>query len=222
MITSNFRKWLAMILAGISVAVAGCDTVKPEHPYVEPPGGIGIVTPGSGTLNQTQSQDQLIVLREGDQVRITFAGAPNLTGTHLIGRDGNVNLPEVGELKASGKTLGELKEDVLKAYSKIVDTKDVDVELITSEFPVFVSGSILQPGKIMSNHPITVIEAIMERGGPDYTKADLKHVKVLRLQGQNLKSYVVNVKGQLDGHVTTQFYLQPQDIIYIPERFNWF
>ena len=62
----------------------------------------------------------------------------------------------------------------------------------------------------------------MERGGPDYTKADLKHDKILRQQGQLLKSYIDNIKAQLRGDGTTQFYLMPQDIIYVPERFNWF
>jgi protein involved in polysaccharide export with SLBB domain len=206
------RIFLAMVVATVSLVFSGCQTTVPDHTYIQNP----------GTLDPHPNEDQLVILREGDQVRITFPGAPNISGAHLIGRDGNINLPEAGELKASGKTLSELKDDVLKAYSKIVDTKDVNVELITSEFPVFVSGAILQPGKILSNHPITVIEAIMERGGPDYTKADLKHVKVLRQEGQTLKPYIINVREMLRGDETTQFFLMPQDIIYIPERFNWF
>jgi len=63
----------------------------------------------------------------------------------------------------------------------------------------------------------------MECGGFDYTKANLKSVTVLREDGKRLKSFTVDLKKVMKGFPTKeQFYVQPEDIVFVPERFNWF
>jgi len=213
-------RWLAAKLALIALTlfiVTGCQTQKQ-------PSNSAIAAAALNAANATNSTNtNALVLREGDTIRISFPGAAaNLSGTHTIARDGNVTLELVGEIKAAGKTIDDLKVDLLKAYSSQIETKIVTVELISSSFPIYVSGAVLSPGKVMADHPMTVLEAIMERSGPDYTKADLKHVEVLRQEDGALKNYNVNLKDVLDGKSTEQFYLRPNDIIYIRERFNWF
>jgi protein involved in polysaccharide export with SLBB domain len=94
--------------------------------------------------------------------------------------------------------------------------------LLSSAFPVYVTGAVLEPGKVLSDHPITVLEAIMERGGFDYSKANLKSVEVLRQEGGVLKSYNLNLKAVMDGKPVEQFFLRPSDIIYVREKFQWF
>ena len=129
----------------------------------------------------------------------------------------------VGEVKAAGKTLAELHEELLKVYKDQIESKQIDVELVSSEFPVYVTGAVLSPHKVMSDHPMTVLQAIMECGGFDYTKANLKSVTVLREDGKRLKSFTVDLKKVMKGFPTKdQFYVQPEDIVFVPERFNWF
>jgi protein involved in polysaccharide export with SLBB domain len=96
------------------------------------------------------------------------------------------------------------------------------VEVQSSFFPVYVSGSVLRPGKVMSDHPITALEAVMEAGGYDYTKADLKRVTIIRHEGNSIRNYIVNLKRVVDGKSSELFYLKPGDIVIVPERFSWF
>jgi hypothetical protein len=70
--------------------------------------------------------------------------------------------------------------------------------------------------------PITALEAIMEGGGPDYTKANLKDVTVIRQENGQAKNYHLNLREVLDGKKTSTFYLKPSDIVYVREKFNWF
>jgi len=114
------------------------------------------------------------VLREGDVVKLTFPGAPNLNATTTIQRDGNINLVFLGPVKAAGKKPLELKQDVLQLYADKVESKELNIELVTDAFPVFVTGAVGRPGKVMSDHPMTVLQAVMEVGGPDYVRANLK------------------------------------------------
>jgi len=81
---------------------------------------------------------------------------------------------------------------------------------------------VIHPGKILSDHPITALEAVMEAGGFDYTTANTKDVKIIRNEGGKMKNYRVNLQRILDGSEGTPFYLKPQDIIYVREKFAWF
>ncbi len=96
------------------------------------------------------------------------------------------------------------------------------LELLSSVFPVFVTGAVLQPHKVMSDHPITALEAIMECGGFDMGKANTKSVTVLRWENSHLQSYSLNLRNVLKGKDEKRFYMEPGDILLVKEKFTWF
>jgi len=164
----------------------------------------------------------IITLREGDILKIAFPGSPSLDTSQQIRRDGKITLPLVGEVQAAGMSTETLQQNLVKLYAPQLATKEVVVTMASSTFPVFVTGSVIRPGKIVSDHPITALDAIMEAGGFDYTKANLKAVRVIRHEGDRAVNYTLNLKLVLDGKASKQFYLQPSDIVFVPERFSWF
>ena len=163
-----------------------------------------------------------IVLREGDSVRITFPGAASLNTVQQIRRDGRITLEMVGEFKAAGMTPVDMEKELLKLYGPQLQTKEVNVAVQSSAFPIYVTGAVLRPGKIMSDRPITALEAIMEAGGFNYTKANLKAVGVIRHKDGRTEHHTLNLKRVLQGEQTESFDLKPHDIIFVPERFSWF
>jgi len=163
-----------------------------------------------------------IELRAGDVLRVSFPGSPNLdTQPQAIQRDGYITLPLVNQVKAAGMTPAELEKDLVKRYSKELASAVVSVTVVSSSYSVYVTGAVLRPGKISSDHPISALEAIMEAGGFDYTRANLKAVRVVRNEGGQTKHYTLNLKETLQGK-GEPFYLKPSDIVYVRERFNWF
>ena len=167
------------------------------------------------------ARSEVILLREGDTVRVTFPGAPNLNTTQLIRRDGKVTLPLIGEYKASGLTVADMQKELVKLYAPELQTKEVVVTLESSTFGVYVTGAVLRPGKIMSDRPITALQAIIE-AGCDYTKANLKAVVVIRQENGQTQRHTLNLKGVLKGQGDDTFSLKPADVVYVPERFVWF
>ena len=133
-----------------------------------------------------------------------------------------MTLPTGGELKAVGKRPTELEADLLKVYGPQLQFKEVVIALESSAFPVFVTGAVLRPGRIMSDRPITALEAIMEAGGFDYTKANLKAVVIVRREEGQVRNFKLNLKLPLEGKPSEPFYLNPSDIVYINERFSFF
>ncbi len=167
------------------------------------------------------AKPDVVVLREGDSVRITFPGAPTLNAVQQIRRDGRITLPLIGEFQAAGLTPPEMEKELLKRYGPELQTKEVNVAVESSAFPVYVTGAVLRPGRINADHPMTALEAIME-AGVDYNKANLKSVRVIRNEKGQTEHHTLNLKNVLKGDDNDQFKLKPQDIVYVPEKFSWF
>ncbi len=208
---------LALLPLGLVLLTCGCQSTSKEAKASEESAATEEPT-SSSTSTNTGS----IILREGDTVRITFPGAENLNRVVLIRRDGFVTLPLIGEFKAAGLTPHEMEQQLLEKYGPQLQTKEVSVAVESSAFPVYVTGAVLRPGKILSDRPLTALEAIMEAGGFDYTKANTKAVRVLRTHNGRTDQYTLNLKRVLAGQDSEQFQLKPSDIVYVPEKFNLF
>jgi polysaccharide export outer membrane protein len=171
---------------------------------------------------QTSNTNQVVTLREGDVLKITFPGSPSLNTVQPIREDGMLSLPLVGEVKAAGNTPTELDQKLVDLYASQLTTGQVNVEVQSSSFPIYITGAVLRPGKIVSEHPITALEAVMEAGGFNYGKANMKAVVVIRKEEGGTKKYTLNLKSVMEGETSKPFYLKPADIVFVPERFNWF
>src|SRR5947207_12538582 len=122
--------WGAVILAALLSSITGCQTS--QFTNLTDPKGAGRPDP--------------IVLREGDSVRISFRGAPNLNTVQQIKRDGRIALQLVGEVQAAGLTANQLEKELLKLYGPQLQTKEVTVGVESSSFPIYVTGAVLRPG----------------------------------------------------------------------------
>ncbi len=174
------------------------------------------------TQQSDSSQQQPTILRQGDSVKVTFPGEANLDETEQVRLDGKIALPLVGDVQAAGLTPDQLQQNLVKLYAPQVSASDVTVAIQSSTFPIYVTGCVLSPGRVLSDQPLTALEAVMEAGGFDYSRANLRRVHVIRRENDTSKSYVINLKAVLSGDDKNDFFMQPNDIIYVPEKFAWF
>lgn len=204
---------LGICVIALLALTAGCQS-QPQGSATNPP-------PAKQSVEGQKAET--ITLREGDVIKISFPGAPNLDSVQTIRRDGKIALALVGEVQASGMKPNDLQAELLRLYAPQLVTKEVSVSVVSSTFPAFVSGAVLRPGKIITDHRITLLEAIMEAGGPDYAKANLKAIVIIRQAPDgNTTNYTVNLKEVIDGVKKEPFYLEPSDMVFVPERFAWF
>lgn len=207
-----------MYAAGLSVLMAfllvGCQ--GPRSPQFAD--FSQVTTPSAQTAIP---RSDALTLREGDTVRITFPGSANLNTVQQIRRDGRISLPLIGETKAAGMTPSDLEKELVKLYAPQLVTKEVNVALESSAFLVYVTGAVLRPGKMVSDRPLTALEAVLD-AGVDYQKANLKSVTVIRRENGRDELHALNLKNALQGKGGEPFYLKPQDIIFVRERFTWF
>lgn len=113
-----------------------------------------------------------------------------VSGDFTVGPSGNISLPFVGELPASGKTTSEIAAAISEALQQkfgLLDRPDASVEL--AEFrPVFVSGDVQTPGKYPYAPDLTVLKAVSLAGGIRRA-ADL---------GQRIERDFINARGNYD------------------------
>lgn len=195
--------WLFLVMAVALAGWTGCQTgpsvaVSDTVPYLD------------------------VRLREGDTLKISFPGAPNLDSTYQIRRDGKITLTLGGEVMAAGLTPAELEKEILRVYDTQLAVKQVVVLATSSGYPIYVSGAVLRPGKFTIERPITIVEAIMEAGGFDRAKANPRKVSILRqIDGKTMR-FEVDVQAMIDGKQPKPFYLKPSDVVTVPEKFVWF
>jgi polysaccharide export outer membrane protein len=219
----------ALCAAGVLAAAAGCQTAAPQHSTNAPPHSTNAppqsasASPAAAS-NESTNSSQSMVLKEGDTLKITFPGAPNLDTIESIRIDGKITLQMIGEYDAAGKTPAAVEADLKKLYGSQLANNEVSVTVQSAAFVVYVMGAVTKPGKLISERPLTPLEALIE-AGVDETKANLKAVRIIRTDNAghtekfnlDLHKVLHSKTGQMPS-----FALKPYDVINVPERFNFY
>jgi len=198
------------LLLLVLLTVVGCQSAGPKA--VGSPDDLS-----SGTI-----ATNLMQLREGDVLRITFENVTNLNATLPIPLDGSISLQLVGQVKVSGKTVAELQTSLIALYEPHIKSTEITVMRISSAASYTVSGAVARPGKLPLERPLTVLEAVMEAGGVIAARAKVSDVSVFRIENGKRINYQFDLKKALRGEEPSLFYIKPFDVIYIPEKtFNF-
>ncbi len=202
------RRQLAAFLACVAALVPVCALVGCGDMHTPPP------VPAEAYVSKPSS-----TLSAGDEISVTFSGAPELNTKQKIQPNGRVSLPTVGDISAAGRTVTSLQEQLTSLYQSHLQDPTVVVSLANASAGVYVSGEVLRAGKIPLDRPMTALEAVMEAGG--FTKfANPRNVVVVRNHGGKNRQYVLNMNNTLNGTESTPFYVRPYDVIYVKQS-NW-
>ena len=201
--TGKFWLWVAPII----LALASCQSAG-ELARAEPRAAAG--------------EPAMMTLQEGDEVHIGFPGVAALDVVQRVRHDGRISVPLAGEVMAEGRTPAELEGELLRLCGPQLVTKEVRVSVVAASYPIFVSGAVLRPGKLVCERRISALEAVMEAGGFDRNRADLTAVRIIRQEQGQTRNFTVNLKRVLDGKDDDPVFLRRADIVYVPEKFAWF
>ena len=163
--------------------------------------GIGAGCATSSHLPKPSEADAALYVggatQVGDQVKVSFPGAPRLNFAQPVRLDGMLGLGAFGEIKVVDKTAKEIEGELLKIYGPELVVKEAVVVVESPGFPVFITGAVFRPGRVLVNRSVTIVEAIMEAGGYDPRRANLKHVQIVRQENGSQRTMVVDVERTL-------------------------
>jgi len=159
-----------------------------------------------------------VALVPGDVVEVKFFYTPQLSEAQMVRPDGKIALQLVGEVEVHGMTPAELRNQLLKLYAPHLQ-RDPQITVIVRSFfdrRVFVGGQVMTPSIVEMPGKLTALEAIMQAGGFDMREAEVRNVVVIRHRKDQRYGYSLNLRPALTGDETQPFFLEPQDIVYVP------
>jgi polysaccharide export outer membrane protein len=119
-------------------------------------------------------------LGPGDRIAIRALDVEEFNGQPvLIDRDGEINLPLAGRVRAAGRTVEELESEIASRLKKFLHEPQVTVTI--TEFqsrPVSVFGAVDRPGVHQLEGPKTLWEVISLAGGLKHEVGDT--IKITR------------------------------------------
>lgn len=146
-------------------------------------------------------------LGAADKVRVNVFGEAALTGEFLVGGNGKISLPLIGETQASGLTIGEFQEEVAEALRDgFITNPRVSAEVLNYR-PFYILGEVSTPGEYPYTNNLTVMNAVATAGGFTY-RADNRRVYIKRGDGDSEEEFPL----------TTSTRVAPGDTIRIRER----
>ena len=179
---------------------------------------VGCQSPQKLARSEVATTHPSVVLTAGDVLRISFPGAPELNQSQKIRPDGKIGLPLIGEVEAAGKRIVTLQDDLTRLYKTKLQSSTVMVSLEMTSAAVYISGAVNKPGKIMLERPMTALEAIMEAGGFTPGLANPKKVILVRQEGSQHYTQVLDFSPALRNERTSAIFLKPFDVWVIQER----
>ncbi len=196
------RLGLVLGMVAVMISIGGCSTPRPIQ----------------GVPGMSTEPPSTVSLAPGDVVDIKFFSVAELNEEQAIRPDGKISLQLIGEVAAAGRTPAQLREDLIRMYTPHLKTADVTV--IVRSFQsrrVYVGGEVWRPGVINMPGQLTALEAVMEAGG--FTRyAKLENVVIIRhKEGQRFGASLDYASAAKTGEMPPPFYLEPLDIVYVPE-----
>ncbi|AZA77138.1 polysaccharide export protein [Chryseobacterium sp. G0186] len=133
----------------------------------------------------------------------------------LVDINGNIEIPKLGTTSVIGKSLPELKEEIKTKLKKWLVNPIVDVKVLNKEIAVM--GEVRNPAVIqVDKDQNTLLELISKTGGFEMY-ANLKSVKILRQEGENVRVTNIDLTKMKD--VPNQnIILHPGDYVIVPSK----
>ncbi len=138
------------------------------------------------------------------------------TAGTVVGEDGNIFYPYAGIIKAAGKTVEEIRDELTQKLLVYIEKVQLDVRVTSFRSQrVYVVGQVVTPGiQMVRDIPLTVLEAINSAGGLG-PEADSRNI-ILTREG---KTYKVNLLSLYEGgDIRQNVPLQAGDVLNVPDR----
>jgi polysaccharide export outer membrane protein len=125
---------------------------------------------GCSTIPSTPddvSQPAEYRLGPGDQLRVTVFNEADLTGQYVVGSQGTISYPLVGDIQAAGLTVAEFTVNLQNELQEFLRQPNVAVE-VANYRPFFILGEVQRPGTYPYSASLTVLNAVATAGGFTY------------------------------------------------------
>lgn len=208
------------------VALAGCSSVPEDHADtavrnlsfkpVEKAGEVKLLDKEALALLE-ESLNPVYRIGKGDVLKLDVYGRPEVSGKHVVGPDGKITVPVVGDVFLSDMTREESLE-VLHQRLRMYFTRPhatLSVEEYTSN-QVTVLGRVEHAGMQKFPHPPTLAEVLAGAGAMPILDKQATLTRCAIMRGRD-KLIWIDLKALLNGDPAYNIRMKKGDIVFIPD-----
>lgn len=161
--------------------------------------------------------DSGYLLGPEDVLLISVWKDEHLTKEVVVRPDGMISFPLVGDLAAEGRTVEDLRADLVRRLVKYIPNVNVTVAVTkVLSYKIYVVGRVNKPGEYLVGHYTDVLQALSLAGGltPFAAENDIKVVRRIRGQQETFPFRYSDVRKGMD--LEQNILLQRGDTVMVP------
>jgi protein involved in polysaccharide export with SLBB domain len=117
-----------------------------------------------------------VVLRPGDAIRISVWREQDLSGDFPVDETGHVILPMLGSVTVAGRTVAQVREELLAGYARQLRNPSITVVPMRR---VNVLGEVIHPG-IFTVDPTVALSDLLAMAGGAAPSGDPRRIRLVR------------------------------------------
>ena len=171
----------------------------------------------SATLRVEASAKEYLIGPD-DILSINVWKEPEISRTLPVRPDGNISLPLIGDLMASGETPVQLQSNIRRQLLAYLSDPEITVVVQEAKSHKFnIVGEVQKPGTYLLSTPMSVLDAIAVAGGlRDFARSSKIYVLRINPDGTRVRlpfNYKQVIKGE---NLKPDVWLQKHDTIVVP------
>jgi polysaccharide export outer membrane protein len=157
------------------------------------------------------------ILGPEDVLEISVWNYETLTRQLVVRPDGKISFPLIGDVRAQGRTVEELRQAVEDKIKAFVQDAPVTVVVVEAGSPkVYVVGKVANPGVYIMGKPLRVMQVLAMAGGTT-PFADKDDILIIREDNGRQIALKFNYGKVADGKdLKKNIYLKPGDTVVVP------
>ncbi len=175
------------------------------------------VAPPEPVKAQSEKPGDDYIIGSGDILDISLWKDEAMTKQVTVRTDGKIVFPLIGEIAAAGRSVAEVKREMVETLKEYVPEPvlTVDVKQMNSMI-VYVTGRVTKPGQYLVNTRVTVLQAISIAGGLN-AFAKRGKIKVFRQEDGKTVTFPFDYDEVIDGENLQQnIVLKRGDVVVVP------
>ncbi len=216
----RYRSGLAIVLLLIAACACLSAQQTPGSTF-QPPRTSHAPTPVSNLSDFDAVPETDYTFVEGDEIQLDVWGRTELSAKHVVGPDGKITLPYVGQLLVRGLTRAELEQSALTRWQDYYENLQVTANVLHYKGTrIYILGRVLQGGVAIFDKQPTLLEALARAGviGSNGTGGDKPGMtRCVVFRGKDRVAWV-DLRGLLrEGNLAYNIRLQREDTLYLPD-----
>lgn len=153
----------------------------------------------------------------GDVLEVSVWKEEDLQRQAVVRPDGFFSFPLTGDIRAAGRTIEQVRQEVGVRVSRFIPDPVVNVSILEPRgSKVYVIGQVQRPGEFPINRFVDVMQALSMAGGTT-PFAQLDSIKILRRQGATQMAIPFAYSDVAAGKRLQQnIVLEPGDTVLVP------